>query len=72
MAVPANTPPMHRYQYELISPADSGPYRGTVDAAYFVTEDGYTLFKDSTHAVVTALRSEFVYLIERVADVPQS
>jgi hypothetical protein len=36
-----------------------------IDAAYFVEDGSYTLFKDSTHAVVGAFQTGIVLLILR-------
>ena len=63
-SVPA---PMHSYTYQLYSPADGTSIMGKTDAAYFVEEGAFTLFKDSGHAVVLAVRTDFLVMVERGA-----
>ena len=57
---------LNEYRYQIISPVTPQVTSGTVRAAYFAQDGEFVCFKDVSHAVVLALRADFVVLIERV------
>ena len=58
---------MYPHVYQAYSPVAHESFTGMVKAAYFMEEGAFTLFKDSGHAVVLAVRTAFLIKVERGA-----
>lgn len=65
MPVPANVPPLHDFTVLHRGVDGSLVAEYAVNAAYFVEEESYTLFKNEAHAVVGAFPTLSVLLISR-------
>lgn len=61
-SIPAS---VRQYRFQTLNPVVPETIDGSVSAAYFTAEGDFTLFKDEKHAVVLAIRNEFLVLVER-------
>lgn len=66
--MPAVPAPLRTYKFETLNPVTPQVRYGKVTAAYFVADGEFTLFKDEGHAVVLAVRNDFLVMVERTND----